>query len=66
MTKLAHEWVQTNDPVIRSPARYRWTMAPALMRQVGTSIRITPPHSYDQRLVSSIAVNLGWNDDSEL
>ena len=38
----------------------------ALLRQVGTSIRITPPHSYDQRLVSSIAVNLGWNGDSEL
>ena len=29
MTKLAPEWVRTNDPVIRSPARYRWTTAPA-------------------------------------
>ena len=29
MTKLAPDWVQTNDPVIRSPARYRWTTAPA-------------------------------------
>ena len=29
MTKLAAEWVRTNDPVIRSPARYRWTTAPA-------------------------------------
>ena len=29
MTKLAPEWVRTKDPVIRSPARYRWTMAPA-------------------------------------
>ena len=29
MTKLAPEWVQTSDPVIRSPARYRWTTAPA-------------------------------------
>ena len=27
MTKLAPEWVRTNDPVIRSPARYRWTPA---------------------------------------
>ena len=27
MTKL--EWVRTSDPVIRSPARYRWTTAPA-------------------------------------
>ena len=30
MTKLAPEWVRTCDPVIRSPARYRWTTAPAL------------------------------------
>ena len=29
MTKLAPEWIRTNDPVIRSPARYRWTTAPA-------------------------------------
>ena len=29
MTKLAPEWVRTSDPVIRSPACYRWTMAPA-------------------------------------
>ena len=28
MTKLAHEWVGTSDPVIRSLARYRWTTAP--------------------------------------
>ena len=30
MTKLAPEWVRTSDPVIRSPARYRWTTAPTL------------------------------------
>ena len=29
MPKLAPEWVRTSDPVIRSPARYRWTTAPA-------------------------------------
>ena len=29
MTKLAPEWVRNSDPVIRSPARYRWTTAPA-------------------------------------
>ena len=29
MTKLAPEWVRTSDPVIRSPARYRWATAPA-------------------------------------
>ena len=27
MTKLAPECVRTSDPVIRSPARYRWTKA---------------------------------------
>ena len=32
MTKLAPEWVQTSDPVIRSPARYHWTTAPALLQ----------------------------------
>ena len=31
MTKLAPEWVRTSDPVIRSPARYRWTTAPAMI-----------------------------------
>ena len=31
MTKLAPEWVRTSDPVIRSPARYRWTTAPAVL-----------------------------------
>ena len=32
MTTLALEWVRTSDPVIRSPARYRWTTAPAIVR----------------------------------
>ena len=31
MTKLAPEWVRTSDPVIRSPARYRWTTTPATL-----------------------------------
>ena len=30
MTKLAPEWIRTSDPVIRSRARYRWTMVTAL------------------------------------
>ena len=30
MTKLAPELVRISDPVIRSPARYRWTTAPAV------------------------------------
>ena len=30
MTKLAPERVRYSDPVIRSPARYRWTTVPAL------------------------------------
>ena len=29
MTKLSPEWIRTSDTVIRSPARYRWTTAPA-------------------------------------
>ena len=33
MTKLAPKWVRTSDPVIRSPARYRWTTAPAFIFQ---------------------------------
>ena len=37
MTKLAPEWVRTSDPVIRSPARYRWTTAPALASSWGLS-----------------------------
>ena len=34
MTKLAPEWVRTSDPVIRSPARYRWTTAPAFNEDI--------------------------------
>ena len=39
MTKLAPEWVRTSDPVIRSPARYRWTTAPANRQkgEIGTN-----------------------------
>ena len=40
MTKLAPEWVQTSDPVIRSPARYRWTTAPAMFIDEQTINRI--------------------------
>ena len=54
MTKLAPEWVRTSDPVIRSPARYRWTMAPAFT-STGTSVlrdmratRGTPPNVEEQ------------------
>ena len=39
MTKLAPEWVQTSDPVIRSPARYRWATAPAEHEQEQTYIQ---------------------------
>ena len=47
MTKLAPEWVRTSDPVIRSPARYRWTTAPALynrgsVRAMQSTFYITP------------------------
>ena len=42
MTKLAPEWVRTSDPVIRSPARYRWTMAPASTNSVSDPENIEP------------------------
>ena len=37
MTKLAPEWVRTSDPVIRSPARYRWTTAPSAKFTMGNN-----------------------------
>ena len=41
MTKLAPEWVRTSDPVIRSPARYRWTTAPAVeMREEKANVAV--------------------------
>ena len=43
MTKLAPEWVRNCDPVIRSPARYRWTTAPAKQRH-----RTIPPGIYEE------------------
>ena len=39
MTKLAPEWVRTSDPVIRSPARYRWTTAPANGNEGGCGVK---------------------------
>ena len=35
MRKLAPEWVRTSDPVIRSPARYRWTTTPSKVLEHG-------------------------------
>ena len=46
MTKLAPEWVRTSDPVIRSPARYRWTTAPASVRKVNLA-----PHRYERNCI---------------
>ena len=40
MTKLAPEWVRTSDPVIRSPARYRWTTAPAYLIQMTSHVQM--------------------------
>ena len=45
MTKLAPEWVRTSDPVIRSPARYRWTTAPAWEECGGDGVVV--PVDYD-------------------
>ena len=62
MTKLAPEWVRTSDPVIRSPARYRWTTAPTRIIHRGYICR-------RQKLRSSFLymghnVNLMWWDDT--
>ena len=56
MTKLAPEWVRTNDPVIRSPARYRWATAPAhklFKCDIDSSINVTFGHIY-QRLSNDL------------
>ena len=42
MTKLAPEWVRTSDPVIRSPARYRWTTVPAAQFILEVCLLIRP------------------------
>ena len=47
MTKLAPEWVRTSDPVIRSPARYRWTTAPALNSDEDVSSNWLQGSEYD-------------------
>ena len=51
MTKLAPEWVRTSNPVIRSPARYRWTttpVKPSLRSALNNSI-LTVTHAYAHR-----------------
>ena len=53
MTKLSPEWVRTSDPVIRSPACYRWTTAPAWMRKEISEIWMMG----QSRIVKGI---LGW------
>ena len=40
MTNLAPEWVRTSDPVIRSPARYRWTTANFIMENYCMKSRV--------------------------
>ena len=49
MTKLAPEWVRTSDPVIRSPARYRWTTATADTGVVKDRPRSGRPKATDAR-----------------
>ena len=50
--KLAPEWVRTSDPVIRSPARYRWTTAPAIGPRETPPPAITSPGSSTTTLIS--------------
>ena len=51
MTKLAPEWVQTSDPVIRSPARYHWTTAPASVLRPKTCADYYESGYYDTNFV---------------
>ena len=51
MTKLAPEWVRTSDPVIRSPARYHWTMAPASVPRPKTCADYYKSGYYDTNFV---------------
>ena len=53
MTKLAPEWVRTSDPVIRSPARYRWTTVPAYSEV--WNVAQSPPTPHHVALVSILA-----------
>ena len=58
MTKLPPEWVRTSDSVIRSPARYHWTTAPAdvLQRTAWISgvqiLRAFSHHDHDRTTVT--------------
>ena len=56
MTKLAPEWVRTCDPVIRSPARYRWTTAPALAksREIRVEVHASAVDGKSSRSVRSV------------
>ena len=59
MMKLAPEWVRTSDPVIRSPARYRWTTAPAYWSGAITEcVRgIVDPIAPDEAILLLLSVN---------
>ena len=50
MTKLAPEWVRTSDPVIRSPARYRWTTAPTPGKLMYMTVR-----EYNIQIIDSLS-----------
>ena len=58
MTKLAPEWVRTRDPVIRRPARYRWTTAPAMISGMEWNITcLTIPIDQNHAIESKIFLN---------
>ena len=60
MTKLAPEWVRTSDPVIRSPARYRQTTAPAPnLHEKLTNIEIMSSWSRFKHCSKSLAQPIG-------
>ena len=67
MTKLAPEWVRTSDPVIRSPARYRWTTAPACINVMGRCIVMVARGSmYDIRQSRAPRRLSDWRGASEV
>ena len=59
MTKLAPEWVRTSDPVIRSPARYRWTTAPAFHVIWGHNyVYLFPPFSLIAKTLQKVRADV--------
>ena len=77
LMKLAPEWVRTSDPVIRSPARYRWTTAPATclcqrqemalkLKSIKNVLDTTNPDIFIKRSDDEIRTTLNAIEKSEI